>query len=100
MTNQGGINPLLGKYIFYCSAVRRTSSHEEFKGDEILNELETEAAFSKDLEESDLPAYTKEIPCEENEYNKLTNKIAKGIYTYSDKADYTYRRLSRLSKRL
>ncbi len=97
LTNQNGINPLLGKYIFQCSAVRRRPSHEEFKeqndytpGNDILNELETDAGFNKEPEESNLPTFTKEIQCDKNEFNKLTNKLANNIYTYTDKSDYTY----------
>lgn len=90
--------------MFQCTAVRRASSHEEFEeekqynpGEDILDELAQDAGFtSKDVNESNLPAYTKEITCEENEINNLTNKIATGIYNYKDKSDYTYGRLSRL----
>lgn len=89
--------------MFQCTAIRRASSHEEFEeekqynpGEDILNELVQDAEFiSKDVNESDLPAYSKEITCEENELNKLTNKIATGIYNYKDNSDYTYGRLSR-----
>ena len=54
LTNQNGINPLLGKYIYQCSAVRRTPSHEEhtpqksfIPGDDILDELYNEAKFTR-----------------------------------------------------
>lgn len=92
LTNQGGINPLLGKYIFQCQAVRRASSHEEFKDDNgILNELNDQANLTDDLNPSHLPAYDKEnINCEENVMNKTTNRLAKNIYEYLDQADYTY----------
>jgi hypothetical protein len=102
LTNQNGINPLLGKYIFQCIATRRASSHEEFNHnyskdtpgeditDNLLMELSQSGGFKKDLEETNLPSYTKEIPCEENTWNNSTNKIANNIYTYKDNADYTY----------
>jgi hypothetical protein len=46
-----------------------------------------------DVNESNTPAYTKETNknCEKNEFNDLTNKLANNIYSYEDRADYTYR---------
>lgn len=93
LTNQNGINPLLGRYVFQCQAVRRTPSHEEFKKDEneILNELEQDVNLTDDLQESHLPEYDKEnAECQENQLNNLTNQLAKNIYQYTDQADYTY----------
>lgn len=89
--------------MFQCTAVRRTSSHEEFEtpnkepSDDLLSELASDAGFvDKDIDESHLPAYTDEVTCEENQFNKVTNKIAQGMYSYQDKSDYTYGRLPRL----
>jgi hypothetical protein len=109
LTNQNGINPLLGKYIFQCIATRRAPSHEEFKDNfdftpgsdlELLTELEKDGSigisinydnkYTPDPQESKLPSYTKEVPCEENTWNNTTNQIANGIFTYHDEADYTY----------
>lgn len=91
LTNSNGINPLFGKYIFNCLAVRRTDSHEVFNknNDEVLSELEKDADLNY---KQDRPEYYKEKDnkCDESAYNELTNKIAKGIYAYPDKADYTY----------
>ena len=85
----------MGKYTFQCSAVRRSGSHEEFKNtqkDEILNDLEAQVNLTsnEDLEESHIPAYSEEITCTENKQNNITNRLAINIYTYHDKADYTY----------
>lgn len=86
--------------MFQCTAVRRTASHEQFEEenkeqDELLSELVQDAGFidkdiDKDIEESNLPTYTKEVKCDENQFNKVTNKIAKGMYQYQDESDYTY----------
>lgn len=82
--------------MFQCTAVRRTASHEQFEEenkeqDELLSELVQDAGFiDKDIEESNLPAYTKEVKCDENQFNKVTNKIAQGMYSYQDQSDYTY----------
>lgn len=102
---------MLGKYIFQCAAVRRTSSHEEFTQErdytpgndsEVLQELYNQAIFGNgeldtqtDLEEPNLPHYTKEIKCDKNNLNTETNRLAKNIYSYDDNSDYIYGRLSR-----
>lgn len=46
-----------------------------------------------DINEKNMPAYTKEETdiCEKNQFNKLTNKLANNIYSYTDNSDYTYR---------
>lgn len=109
LTNQNGINPFLGKYVFQCSAVRRAPSHEDYDnkkdytpGNDVLEELYGDAKFEAKIEEEETnayPAYDKEVDnnCEENEFNNVTNKLANNIYTYDDQADYTYGRLSKLS---
>lgn len=93
LTNQGGINPLLGKYIFQCQAVRRSPSHEEFKQeqDPILDELNDQAGISRDLDTDHVPEYSEENSnCQDTNLNQGTNRIAKNIYDYIDNADYTY----------
>lgn len=62
LTNQGGINPMMGKYIFICKAVRRSSSHEEVNptniernpGEDMIDEL------INDIQQNEysLPTYT------------------------------------------
>ena len=97
LTNNNGINPLLGKYIFQCSAVRRTPSHEEFKdqknytpGNDVLNELYNEAK-NIESQETNLPDYyTENQTCIDIEENNTSNKIAKNVFNYTDKSDYTY----------
>ena len=46
-----------------------------------------------DVNESNTQTYYKETKknCEINEFNDLTNKLANNIYSYEDRADYTYR---------
>lgn len=106
-----GINPLLGKYIFQCAAVRRTDSYEEFKKEqtfepgqdsEILTELYNEALFGittekteTQPEEKEMPAYIQKNILEKNKLNTTTNTLAKNIYSYNDNADYIYRWLFR-----
>ena len=88
LTNQGGINPLLGKYIFICKAVRRNSSHEEINpqnvnkdiNDELINQLINKIENN----EVELPAYT------EPSNNLNQNIMASGIYNYPNKEDETY----------
>lgn len=97
LTNNNGINPLLGKYIFQCSAVRRTPSHEEYKqqkdytpGNDVLDELYNDAQHV-DPQEANIPNYYKEdINCQENKTNNISNKIAKNVFDYTDQSDYTY----------
>jgi hypothetical protein len=112
LTNQNGINAFLGKYMFQCSAVRRTPSHEDYDnkkdytpGNDVLEELYGDAKFESKIEEEEsnaYPEYNEEVKnnCEENEFNNITNKLANNIYTYSDRADYTYGRIPRLSRKL
>lgn len=112
LTNQNGINAFLGKYMFQCSAVRRTPSHEDYDnkkdytpGNDVLEELYGDAKFESKIEEEEsnaYPEYNEEVKnnCEENEFNNITNKLANNIYTYSDRADYTYGRIPRLPRKL
>ena len=87
LLNSNGINPLLGKYIFQCAAVRRTPSFEDFKhekdytpGNDVLEELTED---TKNFAE-DNPTYYKKS-------NNKTNKIAKQVYDYDkDNSDKVY----------
>ena len=88
LTNQNGINPLMGKYIFICKAVRRNSSHEEINptniekipGEDLIDNL------INDIQQDniELPVYT------ESSNDKNQNIMASGIYNYPNKEDETY----------
>ena len=62
LTNQGGINPMLGRYMFICKAVRRNASHEEvaptniekIPGEDLIDELINNIQQN----EVELPVYT------------------------------------------
>lgn len=97
LTNNNGINPLLGKYIFQCSATRRTPSHEEYKqqkdyipGNDILDELYNDTKTTEP-QETNIPNYYNEnSDCQKNKTNNISNKIAKNVFNYTDHSDYTY----------
>lgn len=103
LQNAGGINPLLGLYIFQVSAVRRTPSHEQFTDttspdkqkseDDILMELHHNAEFSSEQnQESELlDGYNENKQCKQNKQNGITNQIADNVYDYKhDMDDYVY----------
>lgn len=88
LTNQGGINPMLGRYMFICKAVRRNSSHEEVNptnieknpGEDLIDELINNIQQN----EIELPVYT------EPNNNRNQNIMASGVYNYPYKEDETY----------
>lgn len=90
---KSGLNPLLGKYVYQVSAVRRIQSHEknteelDFKEPgEDIDELFGNVSNDKKPEYSNNYTYDKK----QNRQNKLTNKLAKNIYNYVDKSDLEY----------
>lgn len=96
LTSKGGINPLLGKYIFQCSAVKRQASHERFKdeltmkepGSDIEDILGNIATNNNDENISE--TYQVNKITKENKQNIKTNKVAKNTFDYEDKSDATY----------
>lgn len=103
LQNQGGINPLLGKYIFQVQATRRNPSHEEFNDiqnqqkqiseEDILDELNSAVKQSTEQEETKIPNYAEQNQNEKSELNKQSNNIANGIYDYKSEKDedhFTY----------
>ena len=88
LTNQGGINPMFGRYIFICKAVRRNASHEEINptnieripGEDLINEL------INDIQQGE----TKQANYTKPSNNKNQNIMASGIYNYPSKEDETY----------
>jgi hypothetical protein len=94
LTSKGGINPLLGKYIFQCSAVKRQASYEMNKHDNELREPgeDLEEIFGNQSLASDA-GYSENFQTTttgKNKKNKKTEKHAKGIYDYENKSDQTY----------
>lgn len=103
LQNTGGINALLGTYIFQVSAVRRTPSHEQFTDttspqnqkseDDILMELHHNAELNSVQQQEDilLDGYKENQECKDNKENKITNNVADHVYDYkNDMDDYVY----------
>lgn len=105
LQNNGGINPLLGKYIFQVQATRRSPSHQEFTDtvspqnqksqEEILNDLfHTSNLETTQSQEPILSDTVKEDQnCKHTKANEQSNQIADGIYNYKyeqDQDDYVY----------
>ncbi len=91
---KSGLNPLLGKYVFQISAVKRVRSHE--KNTEDLNYREP----GEDINDI-LGNISRQDPAEQfsnnytykkgkNVQNKITNKLAKNAFDYVDKSDLEY----------
>lgn len=94
LTNKSGINPLLGKYIYQCSAVKRVASHEQsslevdFKEpgsdiDELFNQSKT-----KQKTYANQFLYNKNDG--RNTHNSMMDGIAQNIYDYTKKSDEAY----------
>lgn len=102
LQNNGGINALMGKYIFQIQAVRRSPSHQEFEDitntekqtseEDILQELNSSVRNPIEQEQPILSDTVKQNKkCKENKANKTSNKIAQGIYgVQDDQDDYVY----------
>ena len=89
---KGGINPLLGKYVYQISATRRAASYEKNTDDlnyrepgEDINELLGDVS-SNSIKEAD--QYT--VKKGENVLNKKTNQLGKNAYDYVDRSDEEY----------
>ena len=93
LTNKSGINPLLGKYIYQCSAVKRVQSHEKTSLeldarepgddiDELFNQSKKKQQAFADQFSTDRTG--------KNNLNKKTNQIGQNIYDYVKKTDETY----------
>ena len=97
LTNKGGgLNPLLGKYIYQCSAVKRQSSQENN-----TEQLEGAGKYNPgyDIDElfsnqtiSDKNKYADQFTeiHGKNKFNKKTNRLAVNAYDYQDQSDTTY----------
>lgn len=97
LTSKGGINPLLGKYIFQCSAVKRQSSYEQFSNDlentmepgDDINEILGNVA-SKETTDTFSDTFKTNKKSGKNKLNEKTNKIAVNAFNYENETDTTY----------
>lgn len=92
LTNKSGINPLLGKYIYQCSAVKRVQSHEKTKLE--LDAREPGQDIDELFNQSKLKqqSYADQF-LNKNGRNKHNNKmdnIAQNVYNYSKHDDEVY----------
>ena len=93
LTNKSGINPLLGKYIYQCSAIKRVQSHEktalELDAREPGDDIDEIFNQSKKKQQTFADQFNKNRQGE-NILNKKTNEIGKSIYDYEKRTDETY----------
>ena len=93
LTNKSGINPLLGKYIYQCSAIKRVQSHEktalELDAREPGDDIDEIFNQSKKKQQTFADQFNKNRQGE-NVFNKKTNQIGKSIYDYENQTDETY----------
>lgn len=97
LTSKGGINPLLGKYIFQCSAVKRQSSYEQFSNDlentmepgDDINEILGNVA-SKETTDTFSDTFKTNKKSGKNKLNEKTNKVAMNAFNYENETDTTY----------
>lgn len=75
LNNNGGINPLLGKFVYQCTATRRNPSHEELKNEDYPQGVELDNI-------SPGPSI--------DQNNDQIEQIANQIYNYSDGEDQTF----------
>lgn len=97
-----GLNPLLGRYLYKCKAVRRVPSQQVHNniaqediqiGSDINQELQNTnfRTMTEQQSQKNYAQYTKKKKkTKQNIENKITNKIAKGIYDYKDNEDEVY----------
>lgn len=93
LTSKGGINPLLGKYIFNCSAVKRQSSYEKYSDELELREPDTdinEIFNNKVYEDNTSRNFSKNNKTGKNKLNETTEILAKNAFNYEDKSDSAY----------
>lgn len=93
---KGGLNPLLGKYVYQMTATRRVKSHEKNTVDldakeigsdieELLGDITGRKPSDKEL----LPDQFKEKK-KKNVLNKKTNNLGKNVYGYDLREDEVY----------
>lgn len=99
LQNNGGINALLGTYIFQVTATRRTPSHEQFTDttspdnqkseDDILMQLHHNVQLNSNEQQEQilLDDYKENQECKDNKQNKITNQVADNVYDYKNDLD-------------
>ena len=93
LTSKGGINPLLGKYIFNCSAVKRQASYEKYSNELEMREPDTdinEIFNSKNYENNESRNFSKNNKTGKNKLNETTEVLGKNVFEYDDQSDSTY----------
>ena len=93
LTSKGGINPLLGKYIFNCSAVKRQASYEKYSNELEMREPDTdinEIFNSKNYENNESRNFSKNNKTGKNKLNETTEVLGKNVFEYDDQSDFTY----------
>lgn len=93
LTSKSGINPLLGKYIFNCSAVKRQSSYEKYSNELEMREPDTdinEIFNTKNYEEDESSNFSKNNKTGKNKLNETTEVLSKNVFKYDDQSDSTY----------
>ena len=93
LTSKGGINPLLGKYIFNCSAVKRQASYEKYSNELEMREPDTdinEIFNAKNYENNESRNFSKNNKTGKNKLNETTEVLGKNVFEYDDQSDLTY----------
>ena len=93
LTSKGGINPLLGKYIFNCSAVKRQASYEKYSNELEMREPDTdinEIFNTKNYENNESRNFSKNNKTGKNKLNETTEVLGKNVFEYDDQSDLTY----------
>lgn len=93
LTSKGGINPLLGKYIFNCSAVKRQASYEKYSNELEMREPDTdinEIFNTKNYENNESRNFSKNNKTGKNKLNETTEVLGKNVFEYDDQSDFTY----------
>ena len=93
LTSKGGINPLLGKYIFNCSAVKRQASYEKYSNELEMREPDTdinEIFNAKNYENNESRNFSKNNKTGKNKLNETTEVLGKNVFEYDDQSDSTY----------
>ena len=92
LTSKGGINPLLGKYIFNCSAVKRQASYEKYSNELEMREPDTdinEIFNTKNYENNESRNFSKNNKTGKNKLNETTEVLGKNVFEYDDQSDST-----------
>ena len=93
LTSKGGINPLLGKYIFNCSAVKRQASYEKYSNELEMREPDTdinEIFNTKNYENNESRNFSKNNKTGKNKLNETTEVLGKNVFEYDDQSDSIY----------